>query len=99
VNDQLTADSAAAAGDSPLKSGVAAEADARAKLRTQVEMLPLTRGMTLGEAAKQDERLQAAVERAIAHAPAKVQYQPGGSTRARISLDLHTLWNEISADR
>jgi hypothetical protein len=100
VGNQLIADGVAPAGDSQLKSARAAEADAQARLRAQIDSLPLVAGVSVGEAAKGDPHFNDAVDRAIYRArPTKVDYQSDRSTRVRLSLDLRTLWDEISNSR
>jgi hypothetical protein len=100
VNEQHSADGASAAHKSPLKCARAAEADAQARLRTQIEKLPLSNGRSVGELAAQEPRFAEAVDRAIARArPTKVDYQSDGSARVRVTLDLQTVWEEIAAAR
>ena len=100
INDQRSADGVGSEPRSPLKAARAAEAEAQDKLRAQIEMLPLARGLSIGDAAKQDARLNEAVDRAIVRARlSKPEYQANGSARVRATLDLGTLWEEISTNR
>ena len=96
VNDQADAIGAAAPAKSPLKSARAAEADAQAKLRQKLELLPLSDGVTLGDAAKQNPRISDAVGRSLSRArPTKVDYLSDGGARVRLTLELRDLWDEL----
>jgi hypothetical protein len=98
TNDQLEADGTATAKNSPLLAARAAQAEAQRQLRQKVEALPLNEQQTIAQAAKQDPRLAEAVARVIAGTRAsKVDYQPDGSARVRVSLQLSDLWDAIAA--
>jgi hypothetical protein len=99
VNRQLDAEGTARPrAGSRLKSARAAEADAIAHLRSQVNALPLAGGSTLGEAAAHDPRLADAVSRALSQARTyKVDYRPDGSAYVRMTLDLREVWEAIRA--
>jgi len=84
-----------------LKAARAAEADALARLKSQVETLPLDSGLTIAEAQKRDPRFKKAVDRALDQAKTfKVDYEDDGkisAARVKVSLDLRELWEEIRA--
>ncbi len=99
ANDQLDADGTGKSKTSQLKAARAAEVDAQAKLRTKVEALELSKGVLLGDAARQDPRVSAVITRTLSRVRAgKVSYQPDGSAIVHLSLDLHDLWEGISTD-
>ncbi len=80
----------------PLKIALRAESDARTKLRVRVEALPLDKTTTLGEAAKSDPRIAAAITRAVSRAKAtRTEYMGEAGARVWISLDLHHVWEEL----
>jgi hypothetical protein len=84
--------------DGALKTARAAESAARDNLRQEIEKLPLSRSLTLGEAASRDGRVRAAVDRAVKHArPRKVNYRSDGGAEVTFSLDLRDLWYELDA--
>jgi hypothetical protein len=96
VNDQADAVGAAAPAKSPLKAARAAEADAQAKLRQKLELLPLSDGITLGDAGKQNPRIADAIGRSLSRArPTKVDYLSDGGARVRLTLELRDLWDEL----
>ena len=75
-----------------------AEDDARVKLKALVDVLPVTEKQTIAVTAQKDPRIAAAVARTIARARAsKTEYQPDGSAKVRVSLQLHALWDAIVA--
>jgi hypothetical protein len=99
VNDQLDAEGSGTSKSSRLKAARAAENDAQAKLRGKVDALELAKGLTLGEAARQDPRINDAVTKAIVRTrAARVDYQPDGSAKVRVTLDLHDLWEAMTID-
>lgn len=96
VQQQLDAQGSSKAKADKLKAARAAETDAVSRLRTQVEALPLTSGVTIGEAQKRDKRLAEAVGRAVKEAHTyKVDYESDGSARVKVNLDLREVWESI----
>ena len=96
INEQIDAEGAGRVKDNRLKSARAAEADASEKLRQKLESLPLTPNMSLGQAAKQDARIAAAITRSLSKVQrATPQYLPDGTAKIRLTLDLRDAWQEI----
>ncbi len=96
TNSQLDAEGESPASNTGLKAARGAEADAIAKLRAKIDTLVLTKGLTLGDAAKQDPNLAHALDRAASRARiSKMDYQSDGSARVRVVIDLRYVWNEI----
>lgn len=88
------------AGNSRLKTARAAEKAARRELSRQIDGLPLSRDLTLGDAARRDGRLRDAIVRTLRRAKvSKVNYLAGGSAEVSISLDLRELWYELDTLR
>jgi hypothetical protein len=95
ANQFMQADGKSATANTRLRAARAAEVDAVANLRKQVEALEITGG-TLGELAKTDRQVEAAIERAIQRARlTKVDYLSNGGANVRASIDLNDLWREI----
>jgi hypothetical protein len=98
IADQVDVKASSKRVDSPLKTARAAESAARDKLREQIEKLEIKPKLTLGEAAKRDDRVRAAIDRAVRHArPRKVNYSADGGAEVCFSLDLRELWYELDA--
>jgi hypothetical protein len=98
VDQQIQAEGSSGAKTSRLKAARAAESDASRALRAKVEPLALSPGMTLGDAARQDKRVDAAIERALVRGARtlNVDYAPDGSAKVSVALDLKDLWQEIA---
>ncbi|HYE19830.1 MAG TPA: hypothetical protein VEA69_15375 [Tepidisphaeraceae bacterium] len=95
VGRRLEADGIGTPRKGRLMTARAAEAGAEAKLRAQVEALEW-RGRTIGVAAKDSRRIDAAVTRALQAARiGKTEYREDGSARVDLYLDLETLWAEL----
>ncbi|HSI32983.1 MAG: hypothetical protein ACAI43_04775, partial [Phycisphaerae bacterium] len=95
VGRRLEADGIGTPRKGRLMTARAAEAGAEAKLRAQVEALEW-RGRTIGEAAKDSRRVDAAVTRALQAARiGKTEYREDGSARVDLYLDLESLWAEL----
>jgi hypothetical protein len=93
---QIEADGSGTVKGNPLKSARAAEADASAGLRAQLDALALTPELTLGHAARREPRLAAALTRGLARArTARTDYLPDGGARVHVVLDLGDVWQEI----
>jgi hypothetical protein len=93
--------SIAVVGTSPAKGGKlktsgAAERDAQSKLTERIEMLELNPNLTVGQAARQDQRISTAIARAVKRAsPHKFQYNADGSATVYVDFDLRDLWEEL----
>jgi hypothetical protein len=100
TNDQIDADGVAPAGASKLRAARAAEVDAAEKLAAQLEGLPLGHGTTVGDLARDNPSIRAAVARAVKRArPAKVDYQSEGGVKVHIVMNLRDLWEELRSAR
>jgi len=82
-----------------LRAARSARVAALAQIRAQINALPLTAHLTLGDASHQDPRIDQAITRALDHAQiSKIEYDapnPGWAT-AHMTLDLDVLWRELS---
>lgn len=100
AGDLLQADGHGSKSISKLRAARAAEVDALTRLRSQVDALPITDTATLGDAAKSNPRLNAAIDRAVQRARlTKVDYLADGGVNVRASLDLADLWREADSTR
>jgi hypothetical protein len=96
VQQQLDAEGSSKPKADKLRAARAAETDALSRMRTQVEALPLTTGLTIAEAQKRDKRLADAIGRAIKEVHTyKVDYESDGSARVKVNLDLREVWESI----
>jgi hypothetical protein len=74
-----------------------AEEKANADLRDRVEALQLGDGRTLGEAARSDPRVAAALDRSLRRAHVfGVDYDSDRAARVRVGLDLRCVWQELN---
>jgi hypothetical protein len=79
-----------------LKTARAAERDAQMKLTERIELLELNNNLTLGQAARQDPRIAAAISRTVERVtPHKIQYNSDGSVTVNCEADLRDLWEEL----
>ncbi len=79
-----------------LKAARRAELDARVKLRSRVEALPLDKQTTLGDAAKNDPHIASAITRAVSQAKiTRTEYLGDAGARIWVDLDLHRVWDEM----
>jgi hypothetical protein len=98
IADQIDVSAPSKRVDTPLKTARAAESAARDKLRNKIEELKLSSKLTLGDAAKRDNRVRAAIDRVVRHArPRKVSYLSDGGAEVTFSLDLREVWYELVA--
>ena len=98
VDRQLDADGKGAATGSQLKAARAAEADAVNKLRAKLDPLPLTNGLTIGQAVAKDPTLENALDRALVKARrTNVDYQGLDAATVKVQLDLREVWREIES--
>jgi hypothetical protein len=99
ASQSLQADGRATTANTRLRAARAAEVDALANLRKQIDALEIG-DTTLGDASKNDRRLNTAIDRAIQRARlTKVDYLANGGANVRANLDLNDLWREIDATR
>ncbi|MDB5172968.1 MAG: hypothetical protein JWN51_1741 [Phycisphaerales bacterium] len=100
ADDTADAEGAAASSAGPkLRTARAAEAVALQHLRGRVNALPLTDKLTLGDAARQDPRIEGALARSLARARlSKVDYDSPtpGAVRVKMSLNLADVWRELA---
>ena len=98
VAEQVDARGVSPAIDGRLKTARAAENLARDRLRERVEELPLSRKLTLGEAARRDRRVRTAIDGAVNRArPRKINYLSDGGAEVTFSLDLREVWYRLEA--
>jgi hypothetical protein len=100
ANDAIDAVATAASSGSSLRTARAAETAAARELRIKLDALLLAPGLTVGDAAKEDARIEQAVSRTLQRAQiARVDYDTPtrGSVRAKLSLNLEDLWRELNA--
>jgi hypothetical protein len=96
VDRQMEAQGKGVARNSRLKAARAAEADAANTLRTKLDPLALSNGLTIAQAVRQNKSLENALDRALARAhTTKVDYQPDGSAIVTVVLELRDVWEEI----
>jgi hypothetical protein len=84
---------------SQLRTARVAEQTAVDRLRAQIEALPLTGNLTLGQAAATDPRIAKAIDRAIDLVQTyEVDYDSpaAGAVRAKVQLPLALLWRELN---
>jgi len=82
-----------------LRAARSAKVAALAQIRTQINALPLTAHLSLGDASHQDPRIDQAITRALDHAQiSKIEYDAPnrGWATAHMTLDLDVLWRELS---
>jgi len=99
LDQQLEAEGVATVGSSRLKTGLAAQEQALANLREKFLQLHIDPGTTLGDAARKDQALEQAIDRALKHArTTRADYHADGSVRVKISLDVRDAWDELRAN-
>jgi hypothetical protein len=100
TNGQIESEGAATAAGSKLKCARLAEAEAAQGFKSQIEKLPLSDVMTLGQAAERDPRIREALDRAALRGRTyKVEYDSDGGARVWVQLDLRQVWDELRAVR
>ncbi|HEV2293931.1 MAG TPA: hypothetical protein VGR35_08740 [Tepidisphaeraceae bacterium] len=100
TNRQIESEGAATAAGSKLKCARMAEARAAEGLVTQLEALPLTENLTVGQAAERDPRIREALDRAASRGRTyKVEYDSDGGAHVWVQLDLHHVWEELRGVR
>jgi hypothetical protein len=99
ADDAMDARATASSPGGPLRAARAAKALASQQLRTKVNALTLTPGVTLGDAARQDPRIEEALARGIERAQiSRVEYDAPrrGDVTTRLTLNLEDVWRELS---
>ncbi len=100
VNHQIDAEGSTRSVGKPLVTQRVAQNRALDNLRAKVGGLPLGSGMTLNEAAKQDERISHALDRGLDRARVfKVDFDAEGGVLVRVTLDARDVWDEIANSR
>lgn len=80
----------------PLKTKSAAEAAAEQNLRQRIDNLELTRGLTIGQAARQDPAIARAVDRTMMrNRLSKVEWRGEQGIMVRMQIDPNDLWHEL----
>jgi hypothetical protein len=96
VDRRLEASGSGGPAQSKLMAARAAETAAEEKIRRQIEDLELTQKTTVGQAAKDDPRVDQAIRRALAHTHiGKADYHANGAADINVYLDLADLWQEL----
>lgn len=99
VEEQINATGTGSDPESELKAKWSAETDARERLRSEVDALPLSGRTKLGDAARQDPRIDEALARGLEQATvSKIIYDPSGDVEVLMSLDLEEVWRELEAE-
>jgi hypothetical protein len=97
---QVEAEAKAGSNRGRLHAARSAEAEADKKLRAQIEALPLSKDVTISQAAKQDERVARAVDDAMARARiGQTKYHEDGSATVQLYLDLEQVWDALERAR
>jgi len=97
VNDLLDVTADAPFKSSALKTARRADDAAQQQLRGLIESLVFEPSATIGERAKDNPAIAAAVERALsASKVAKVEYRADGSVAVRLVLPGKTVWSELA---
>jgi hypothetical protein len=93
VGRQVDADGTAGSDRGRLHAARNAEADAEKALRKLVEDLPLSRDLTVGQAAKNDRRVGRALDEALGRARiGQTKYHEDGTATVRLYLELEDVW-------
>jgi hypothetical protein len=97
AQQSIDAEAIAPAGAGRLKARTDAEEQAGKSLRAKIGALPITRTMTIDAAAKQDPRIEQAVNRAMLRARiSRTDWkQPNGAVLVGLTLDPWVLWSEL----
>jgi hypothetical protein len=100
VSRQLDADGTAGSSKGRLHAARNAEADAEKKLRDQVEALPLSKDLTVGQAAQKDRRVARALSDALARARiGQTKYHEDGTATVQLYLDMDQVWDALERAR
>lgn len=97
IDRRLTSLGTAPRDDSKLRSARAAETDAIKNLEAQVRELPLSGQMTIAHAARQNGRVEDAIQRGLRSARVlSTDYaRPDGSVGVTVELELRRVWEEL----
>jgi len=99
VTDAIDSEGVARSNGPLLRTARVAEAAAIDRLRSRVDALSLTPGLSLGQASRQDPHIAAALTRALRRARTyKVEYNDPepGSVRVKTHLELEEVWRELT---
>lgn len=99
TRDSINTEAIAHARGPLLHTARVAESEAMGQLRGRVELLRLSAGETIGQAAHRDARVAAALDRAMRRSHIyKVDYNDPepGSVRVKIHIELEDVWRELS---
>jgi hypothetical protein len=101
VTDHIEVDATAeAAPDSQLRAARIAETAARRKVLEKINELPLSRRVTVGQAAEQDPRIRDAVAKAMDQAQImKTDYSHKKTVTITLRLDLQDLWDALRSSQ
>jgi hypothetical protein len=101
VADHIELDATAEASpDSQLRAARLAEAAARRKILDKINELPLSRRVTVGQAAQQDPRIRNAVAQAVGQAQIiKTDYSHKKIVTITLRLDLQDLWDALRSSQ
>lgn len=98
VEEQIGAEGAAAApaGRGKLKAGLAAEADARQKLRAKLEALEFDGPLTVADAARRSDAVRAALDYTVDAARVhKTDYRADGTVVVHLAADSRDFWSNL----
>lgn len=97
ITELIEAEAVAEAQPKRIFTKSAAEARATEILRVRIGALPLTRTMSIEDAARKDPRILGAINGALLRARTfKTDFRADGSVMVRMTLDARTLWNELT---
>jgi hypothetical protein len=97
---QLDAEGSAQTPGRSLQAQRAAQDQAIQNLRSKIGALPLSDGLTVADAAKADQRIAGAIDRAMFRARVyKVDFDPDGRVTVRVGLEARDVWDEIVLER
>jgi hypothetical protein len=100
ISRQIDAEATADSTRGRLHAARNAEAAADQKLRAQIEALPLSRDLTLGQAAQKDPRVARALDDALARARiGQTKYHEDGTATVQLYLDLEQVWDALERAR
>lgn len=100
ASDPVNAEATSAPAESKLRTARNGERSAKVALRGVIDQLKLEGDLTLKQAAAQDPRVIAAIDRAIDRARVyQVDYNADGSAIVRVTLDPNELLDELTSSR
>jgi hypothetical protein len=100
IGDHIEVESTTDAPDSQLRAARVAEKKARLDILQKVNDLPFARRATVGQAARQDPKIQDAVAQAMDRAEiVKTDYSHKGKVTITLRLDLQDLWDALRSSQ